>query len=47
MGPIGCPETLVRNYPYSVCNDPEERSSYLYLFPCEMAAKLKVFPKQQ
>jgi hypothetical protein len=29
MGPIGCPETLVRNYRYSLCNDPEERSSQL------------------
>ena len=29
MGPIGCPETSVRNYHYSPCNDPEERSSQL------------------
>ena len=29
MGPIGCPETSVRNYHYSLCNDPEERSSNL------------------
>ena len=29
MGPIGCPETSVRNYHYSLCNDPEERSSLL------------------
>jgi len=27
MGPIGCPETPVRNYQYSLRNDPEERSS--------------------
>jgi len=27
MGPIGCPEKSVRNYHYSLCNDPEERSS--------------------
>ena len=27
MGPIGCPETSVRNYHYSLCNDPEGRSS--------------------
>jgi hypothetical protein len=27
MGPIGCPETAVRNYHYSLRNDPEERSS--------------------
>ena len=29
MGPIGCPETSVRNYLYSLCNNPEERSSHL------------------
>jgi len=27
MGPIGCPETSVRNYQYSLRNIPEERSS--------------------
>ena len=27
MGPIGCPETSVRNYHYSLHNNPEERSS--------------------
>jgi hypothetical protein len=27
MGPIGCPETSVRNYHYSLRNDPEQRSS--------------------
>ena len=27
MGPIGCPETSVRNYHYSLRNDPEEHSS--------------------
>jgi hypothetical protein len=27
MGPIGCPETSVRNYHYLLRNDPEERSS--------------------
>jgi len=26
---IGCPETSVRNYHYSVRNNPEERSFYL------------------
>jgi hypothetical protein len=26
MGPIGCPETSVRNSHYSVRNNPEERS---------------------
>jgi len=29
MGPIGCPETSVRNYHYSLRNNPEERSSHL------------------
>jgi len=29
MGPIGCPETLVCNYHYSLCNNPEEHSSRL------------------
>ena len=32
MGPIGCTETSVRNYHYSLCNDPEERS-------CQEAAR--------
>jgi hypothetical protein len=27
MGPIGCPETSVRNNHYSMCNNPEEGSS--------------------
>jgi len=27
MRPIGCPETSVRNYHYSLRNDPEEHSS--------------------
>jgi hypothetical protein len=27
MGSIGCPETLVRNYYYSLRNNPEEHSS--------------------
>jgi len=31
MGPIGCPETSVRNCRYSLCNNPEERSSRLKL----------------
>jgi len=26
MGPIDCPELLVRNYHYLLCNNPEERS---------------------
>jgi len=29
MGPIGCPETSVRNYQYTLHNVPEERSSHL------------------
>ena len=29
MGPIFSPETSVRNYHYSLRNDPEERSSRL------------------
>jgi hypothetical protein len=27
MGPIGCPKTSVRNYLYSLRDNPEERSS--------------------
>jgi len=27
MGQIGCPETSVRNYHYSLRNNPEERNS--------------------
>ena len=27
MGPIGCPEPYIRNYHYSLCNNPEEQSS--------------------
>jgi len=27
MGPIGCSETSVMNYRYSLRNNPEERSS--------------------
>jgi len=29
MGKIGCPETSVRNYLYSLYNSPEERSSHI------------------
>jgi len=28
-GQMGCPETSVRNYHYSLRNDPEERRSHL------------------
>jgi hypothetical protein len=31
MGLIGCPETSVRNYYYSLRNNAEERSSYKYV----------------
>jgi hypothetical protein len=31
MGPIRCPETLVRNYHYSLRNNPEERTTQLLL----------------
>ena len=30
MEPIGYPETSVRNYHYTLCNSPEEFSSYLF-----------------
>jgi hypothetical protein len=29
MGPIGCPETSVKNYHYSLCNNSEERICHL------------------
>jgi len=29
MGPIGCPEMSLRNYNYSLRNNPEERRSQL------------------
>jgi len=33
MGPMGCPEMLVRNYHYSLCNNPEDCSfQNKYLF---------------
>jgi len=32
MGLIGCPETSVRNYHYSLRNSPEERSSHVEWF---------------
>ena len=31
MGPIGFPETSVRNYHHSLRNDPEERTDLLYV----------------
>jgi len=30
LGPIGCPETSVRNYHYSLRNSQDERSSHLF-----------------
>ena len=30
MGTIGCPETSLKNYHYTLRNSPEERSSYLF-----------------
>jgi hypothetical protein len=29
MGPIGCPKTSIRNYHYSLRNNPEKSSSHL------------------
>ena len=39
MGPINCPETSVRNYHYSLCNSPQERSSHL---PCGGSLKWRL-----
>jgi len=36
MGPIGCPETPVRNYHYWLRNNPEERS--FVLFKCSLVS---------
>ena len=33
MGPIGCPETSVINYHYSLSNEPEERSFHAAASP--------------
>ena len=30
-GPVCCPETSVENYHYLLRNDPEERSSYVFV----------------
>jgi len=32
MGPIGCPETSVRNYLSTLCNIPEERRTHTFNF---------------
>jgi len=34
MGPIGCPETSVRNYHYSLRNNPEEAGSQIFITMC-------------
>ena len=39
MGPVGCSETSVRNYLYSLRNKPEERSSQLL---CGGSLKLRI-----
>jgi len=41
MGPIGCPETSVRNYQSSLRKNPEERSSQL--FSCGSLKSLLMF----
>ena len=45
MGPIGCPETSVRNYQYTLLSNPEERSSLLKVkcrqeTKCEFTVKI-------
>jgi hypothetical protein len=43
MGPIGCPETSVRNYHCSLRKKPEERSSHSALFKvtvCRILSKI-------
>jgi hypothetical protein len=32
MGPVGCPETSIRNYNYSLRNYPEEISYFQVVF---------------
>ena len=39
MGPIGCPETSVRNVQYSLCINPEEDSHLLIAVFSEIHAK--------
>ena len=43
MGPIGCPETWVRNYHYSLRNNPEEHSSLLFCSGSLKSLRLRVF----
>ena len=42
IGPIGCPETLIINNPYSLCNDPEERSSQGHMKQCLITSGYRV-----
>jgi len=32
MGPIGCLAMSLRNYQYSLRNDPEDRSSHMHIY---------------
>jgi len=50
MGPIGFPKTSVRNYHYSLCNNPEEHSShtvfiltYVYVVRKEIMSLMRVY----
>ena len=55
MVPIGCPETLVRNYHFSPRNDPDERSSHNLnyfggwnsLHPLRSRNKMKILNNQE
>jgi hypothetical protein len=44
MGPIGCPETSVRNYHYSLHNNPENGSS---VFGTGSLMRPKCFPEER
>jgi len=41
LGPIGCPETSVRNCRYPLLNSPKERSSHLRTLPDTIPCKTK------
>ena len=45
MGMIGCPETPVRNYLFSLRNNPEERNSQIFL--CSVLSKFLSFKADQ
>ena len=34
MGPVGCSETSVTNYQFTLCNIADERTSQLYVHHC-------------